>query len=214
MEGLARLHALDTDAVGLGTLGRGTEYLPRQITAWQRMGDQYRTEPFGQADAVRDRLLADAPEQEHITLVHGDYRLDNTLIGDDGSLNAILDWELCTRGDPYVDLAVCLYYWTEAGDPLHPFRDPPTVMDGFMRREDLLVAYVAAGGRRPPRLGYYLGYAAWRLALVLEGVLGRFVSGAYGDSDPAEEERLARTVKALIAHAHALLDAAEYDRGR
>lgn len=214
MEGLAQLHAVDTDAVGLGTFGRGTEYLPRQIAAWQRMGDQYRNEPFPEADAIRDRLLADAPEQEHITLVHGDYRLDNILIGDDGSLHAILDWELCTRGDPYVDLAVCLYYWTVAPDPVHPFLHPPTVLDGFMSREELLAAYVAAGGRTPARLSYYLGYAAWRLALVLEGVLGRFASGAYGVSDPVEEERLARAVKLLIAHARELLDAEVGGNGR
>jgi aminoglycoside phosphotransferase (APT) family kinase protein len=214
MEGLARLHAVAPEAVGLGSFGRGTEYLQRQIGAWQRMGDQYRTEPFPAADAIRDRLLADAPEQEHVTLVHGDYRLDNILIGDDGSLAAILDWELCTRGDPYVDLAVCLYYWTEPTDPLHPFPDPPTVMDAFLTREQLLAEYVAAGGRRPARLGYYLGYAAWRLALVLEGVLGRFASGAYGESDPQEEQRLQRVVKLLVAHAGELLDAEGGDGGR
>jgi aminoglycoside phosphotransferase (APT) family kinase protein len=214
MEGLAELHAADAESIGLGSFGRGSDYLQRQIAAWQRMGDEYRNEPFPEADAVRDRLLADVPVQEYISLVHGDYRLDNILIADDGSLNAILDWELCTRGDPYVDLAVCLYYWTESGDPVHPFLDPPTVLDGFMSRDELLAAYIAAGGRPPARLGYYLGYAAWRLALVLEGVLGRFASGAYGVSDPVEEGRLARTVKLLVAHAHELLDAQEGGGGR
>jgi aminoglycoside phosphotransferase (APT) family kinase protein len=170
------------------------------------MGDQYRTAPFPEADAVRDRLLGTAPPQEHITLVHGDYRLDNVLVNDAGGLNAMLDWELCTRGDPYVDLAVCLYYWTEAADLIHPFADPATVLPGFLTRKDLLVAYVAAGGHPLPRASFYFGYAAWRLSLVLEGVLGRFRDCAYGASDPTEEERLAGVIKHLIAHAGELLD--------
>jgi aminoglycoside phosphotransferase (APT) family kinase protein len=170
------------------------------------MGDQYRNQPFPEADEVRDRLLATAPRQEHVSLVHGDYRLDNVLVAGDGSLNAILDWELCTRGDPSVDLAVCLYYWTEATDLIHPFPDPPTIGRGFLTREELLAAYVAAGGRELPRREYYFAYAAWRLALVLEGVLGRFAAGAYGNPDPAEQNRLSRTVKLLVAHAEELLD--------
>lgn len=206
MKGLARLHRVEPEAVGLGSLGRGTDYLKRQISAWQRMGDQYRNQPFPEADEVRDRLLATAPRQEHVSLVHGDYRLDNVLVAGDGSLNAILDWELCTRGDPSVDLAVCLYYWTEATDLIHPFPDPPTIGRGFLTREELLAAYVAAGGRELPRREYYFAYAAWRLALVLEGVLGRFAAGAYGNPDPAEQNRLSRTVKLLVAHAEELLD--------
>lgn len=205
MRELARLHSLDPAAVGLGSFGRGTDYLNRQITAWQRMGDQYRSEPWPQADRVRDLLLATAPDQEHTSLLHGDYRLDNVLLDRTGAIQAVLDWELCTRGDPFVDVAVCLYYWTDRSDPVQPFAEPPTVEPGFADRSGLLAAYIAAGGRPLPRPNYYLGYAAWRLALVLEGVLGRFRSGAYGSSDPAEERRLAETIRGLVAHAQDLL---------
>jgi aminoglycoside phosphotransferase (APT) family kinase protein len=212
MAGLAALHQIEPDRVGLGQFGRGTEYLQRQVRLWQRMGDQYRTSSFPEADAIRDRLLRTAPTQEHVVLVHGDYRLDNVLVDDAGALNAMLDWELCTRGDPFVDLAVCLYYWTESADLIHPFAHPATVLPSFANREDLLVAYVAAGGRRLPRPDFYFGYAAWRLSLVFEGVLGRFRDGAYGASDVAEEERLAGVIKHLIAHAAELLARDEAQR--
>jgi aminoglycoside phosphotransferase (APT) family kinase protein len=203
---LAALHAIVPESVGLGDFGRGTDYLPRQIALWQRMGDQYRTGPYPEADAARDRLLHAAPPQEHVTLVHGDYRLDNILVDGAGSLQAILDWELCTRGDPFVDLAVCLFYWTDPDDALHPFADPATVLPGFLTREELSREYVRAGGRALPRPDYYMGYAAWRLALVFEGVLGRFRAGAYGESDHAEENRLAGVIKRLIETSHDLLD--------
>ena len=203
---LAALHAVVPESVGLGDFGRGTDYLPRQIALWQRMGDQYRAGPYAEADAARDRLLRAAPQQEHVALVHGDYRLDNILVDRAGSLQAILDWELCTRGDPYVDLAVCLFYWTDPEDVLHPFGNPATVLPGFLTREQVLAEYVQAGGRALPRPDYYMGYAAWRLALVFEGVLGRFRAGAYGASEPAEEERLAGVIKRLIETSHDLLD--------
>lgn len=214
MRELAAFHDLDPAEVGLADLGRGTEYLRRQVALWQRMGDEYRTDPFVEADAARDRLLARAPAQEHIVLVHGDYRLDNVIVDEQGHLEAILDWELCTRGDPYVDLAVCLLYWTDRRDELHPFADPATVLPGFLSREELLAEYVAGGGRPLPRPDFYLAYAAWRLALVFEGVLGRFRSGAYGESDPQEEQRLSEVVKTLINEAHEFLDRDEAHHAR
>lgn len=205
VEGLAALHRVDPAAVGLDQLGRGDDYLTRQILMWQRQAEQHRTEPFPAADAVRDQLLAHVPEQSAVRLVHGDYRLDNVLVDEQGELQAILDWELCTRGDPLVDLAVFLYYWTEADDPVRPFPDPPSLLTGFPRRDDLLDLYASATGCSPDRWNYYLGYAAWRLALVFEGVAGRSASGAYGLPDADEDRRLRTTVRELVGHAEALL---------
>lgn len=202
---LAALHAVDADAVGLGALGRGTDYVPRQIALWQRQAEQHRAAAFAAADAVRDRLLARLPEQREIALVHGDYRLDNAIVGEDGDVRAVLDWELCTRGDPLADLAVFLYYWTEATDPVAPFPDPPTAQPGWPDRSELLASYTAASGRSPERIHWYLAFAAWRLALVFEGVAGRSAAGAYGPPDPAEEQRLAEVVHALVRHSEQLL---------
>lgn len=205
-ETLAALHAVNADEVGLGTLGRGADYLPRQIAVWQRQAEKHRVAAFTEADAVRDRLLVRLPEQREVTLVHGDYRLDNAIIGEDGAVRAVLDWELCTRGDPLADLGVFLYYWTEAADPVAPFPDPPTALPGWPDRAALLACYEAASGRSGARIHWYLAFAAWRLALVFEGVAGRSATGAYGAPDAAEQQRLADVVGALVGHAVHLLD--------
>jgi aminoglycoside phosphotransferase (APT) family kinase protein len=205
-EGLAALHAVDPERVGLGRLGRGTDYLTRQIDLWQRQAEHHRHAAFPQADDVRAQLLAALPAQAETVLVHGDYRLDNALVSPAGELQAVLDWELCTRGDPLADLGVFLYYWTEEDDPVRPFLDPATLLPGFPGRTALLEHYVRASGRPVSRLDYYLAYAAWRLALVFEGVAARSAAGAYGDPDPVEEGRLAEVVQGLVGHAASLLE--------
>ncbi len=204
-EALAALHAVDPEQVGLGRLGRGDDYVARQITMWQWQAEQHRRTNLPEADAVRDQLLATLPVQAETTLVHGDYRLDNTLVTRVGRVQAVLDWELCTRGDPLADLGIFLYYWTEPADPVQPFPDPATLLPGFCERASLLDHYVRASGRDLNRLPYYLAYAAWRLALVLEGVAGRSASGAYGAPDAAEERRLAEVADGLVVHAAELL---------
>jgi aminoglycoside phosphotransferase (APT) family kinase protein len=203
---LAALHSVDPDPVGLGTLGRGAGYLPRQISLWQRHGERYRATASPAADAVRDRLLATLPEQPEVTLIHGDYRLDNAIIGHDGDVRAILDWELCTRGDPLADLAVFLYYWAESSDPVFPFPDPPTAGVGWPGRAALLDEYSMVSGRPVGRISWYLAFAAWRLALAFEGIAGRSASGAYGIPDAAEELRLTEVSRGLISHAGRLLE--------
>ncbi|EKT83411.1 phosphotransferase family protein (plasmid) [Rhodococcus opacus] len=122
--------------------------------------------------------------------------LVDALVDDQGSLQAVLDWELCTRGDPMVDLGVFLYHWTEAHDPVTPFLDPPTILPGFHSRQDLLAHYVRVN----------LAYAAWRSAVDFEGVAGRSAAGAYGPPDAAEEHQLAVVTRGLIAHARDLLE--------
>jgi aminoglycoside phosphotransferase (APT) family kinase protein len=205
-ETLAALHAVDPDAVGLGRLGRGENYLARQIAMWQGQAEQHRVAGFPEADAVRDRLLSALPVQRETTLVHGDYRLDNAIVGDDGEVQAVLDWELCTRGDPLADLGVFLCYWTEAADAVLPFPDPPTSLPGFTDRRGLVEMYERASGRAVERIDYYVAFAAWRLALVFEGVAGRSAAGAYGTPDAAEEQRLADVARGMVRRAGVLLD--------
>jgi len=206
MAGLAALHTVDPTAVGLERLGRGRDYLARQITSWQGQAEHHRTKPFPDADRVRERLLADLPPQDETTLVHGDYKLDNVILSPRGALAAILDWELATRGDPLVDLAVCVYYWTEFSDPVLPFDRPPSLLPGMADRTDLLGYYHQLTGRRLPRQDYYFAYAAWRLAMVLEGVAGRARAGAYGPLDHEEDARLGDVVRKLVHHAADLLE--------
>jgi aminoglycoside phosphotransferase (APT) family kinase protein len=207
-ETLAALHAVDPDAMGLGRLGRGEDYLARQIAMWQRQAEQHRVTQFAEADAVRDRLLAALPPQREISLVHGDYRLDNAILDDNGDVRAVLDWELCTRGDPLADLGVFLCYWTEALDAVMPFPDPPTALSGFPDRRGILQIYERASGRSIERIDYYVAFGAWRLALVFEGVAARSAAGAYGAPDAVEEQRLADVARGMVQRAGVLLDGA------
>jgi aminoglycoside phosphotransferase (APT) family kinase protein len=203
---LATLHSVDPDTVGLGTMGRGVGYLPRQVSLWQRHGERYGVKASAAAATVRDRLLATLPEQREVTMIHGDFRLDNAIVGPDGDVRAILDWELCTRGDPLADLGVFLYYWTESSDPVFPFPDPPTAGVGWPSRAALLDEYSMVSGRTVGRMSWYLAFAAWRLALAFVGIAGRSANGAYANPNAAEERRLTEVSQGLLAHAGRLLD--------
>ena len=179
---LARLHAVDIDEVGLGDLARREDYLARQLHRWRTQLEKGRTRDVSVLDEVHDRLAAAVPEQGPAAIVHGDYRLDNLVLEPStGEVAAVLDWELTTLGDPLADLGLLLVYWVEASDPPIAFPDPPTLVPGFATREELVERYAAAAGRDPSEIGYYVAFGYWKLACILEGVHGRYVSGAYGD---------------------------------
>jgi aminoglycoside phosphotransferase (APT) family kinase protein len=204
VEVLVTLHEVDVDAVGLGQLGRREGYLERQLRRWGRQWEQSRTRDLPVVGEVGARLAADIPPQGPATIVHGDYRLDNVILSPaDGSVRAVLDWELCTLGDPLADVGLLLVYWTEPDDPLAPLRDPPTTLPGFPPRGALADAYAAASGRDLGDLDYYLAFGYWKLAVILEGVHARSVAGAYGSADPARFQGLAEMVDLLAEEAAA-----------
>lgn len=179
---LARLHAVDVDAVGLGDLARREEYLARQLHRWHTQLEQGRTRDVTILDDVHDRLAAAIPDQGPAAIVHGDYRLDNLVVDPStGEVAAVLDWELTTLGDPLADLGLLLVYWVEASDATIALPDPPMLAPGFATRAELLDRYSAATGRDLSDIGYYVAFGYWKLACILEGVHGRYVSGAYGE---------------------------------
>jgi aminoglycoside phosphotransferase (APT) family kinase protein len=104
---LAAIHAVDVDAVGLGDLGRREGYIERQLKRWQGQWEQSKTRELPAIDAVHDRLATAVPEQGPAAIVHGDYRLDNCILDGDGNIGAVLDWELCTLGDPWPTSVSC-----------------------------------------------------------------------------------------------------------
>jgi aminoglycoside phosphotransferase (APT) family kinase protein len=114
-------------------------------------------------------------------VVHGDYRLDNCIVAPDGSrVEAVLDWELCTLGDPLADVGQLLVYWPEAGER-SALGSAATAMPGFATRGELVARYAERTARELPQLGYYVAFAYWKLACILEGVYARYVGGAMGD---------------------------------
>jgi aminoglycoside phosphotransferase (APT) family kinase protein len=189
---LAQLHAVDVDAVGLGDFARRDGYIARQLKRWhtqftQSVDDGQPGPPV--IDRVHELLAASIPEQQGVSIVHGDYRLDNTVLVDAGSVQAILDWEICTLGDPLADLGLLLVYWAEPEDGDQALVGvTPTVLPGFARRSDLLALYSAASGRDVSQISYYRAFGFWKLACILQGVHVRYAGGAAaGDRSGVEQ---------------------------
>jgi aminoglycoside phosphotransferase (APT) family kinase protein len=193
IETLVQLHAVDVDAVGLGDFARRDGYIERQLKRWHTQFTQSTMEDGQPGPAVVDRvhelLAAKIPEQQGVAIVHGDYRLDNTVLDDDGNVLAILDWEICTLGDPLADLGLLLVYWAEPEDRDHALVGvAPTAMQGFARRSDLLEHYARLSGRDVSQISYYRAFGFWKLACILQGVHARYAGGAAaGDRTGADK---------------------------
>ncbi len=183
---LVALHAVDPERVGLGTLGRRDEYIARQLRTWDRQWRATtRTRGVPVVEEVHRRLLRDIPAQQGSGVTHGDYRLDNVLVDDRWRIAAVLDWELCTLGDPLADLGLLLVYWSDPGDEFTALPDAPTAAGGFPRRAELAERYARTSDRDLSDLAYYVAFGYWKLAVVLAGVHARMLTGAYGDASHA-----------------------------
>jgi aminoglycoside phosphotransferase (APT) family kinase protein len=180
---LADLHTVDVDAVGLGDLGRKDGYIERQLKRWygqfqQSCAAQQRTVPL--VDEMHAFLAARVPPQGPATIVHGDYRLDNTMFDDDGHVLAVLDWEICTLGDPLADVGLLMVYWAEPSDSDLALGVSPTTAPGFPGRAELRARYAARTGRDLSSLAFYVAFGYWKLACIVEGVFARYAGGAMG----------------------------------
>lgn len=196
-KGLAQLHQVDPDAIGLGDLGRRDDYIARQLRRWHGQYAKGKARELTVIDEVHDRLVANIPEQLESGIVHGDYRLDNVIVGDHGDIRAVLDWELCTLGDPMADVGLLDVYWTRPDDPVMPLPDAPTLAAGFPERAELLATYAEASGRDLGDLDYYVAFGRWKLAVILEGVYSRYLAGAYGQDAAAFFEPIGGVVAEL-----------------
>ncbi len=201
VETLARIHSVDPDAAGLGDLSRREGYVARQLKRWYAQYQASRDEgggpDIGLLDEIHLLLSTSIPEQGPATVVHGDYRLDNTVVGRDHTIKAVLDWELCTLGDPMADLGALLAYWNEPGEE-SPLGQSATGAEGFPLRAEVADMYADASGRDLSQLDYYYAFAVWKVACILEGVYVRYVAGAMGEAGfdysfyPAAIEGLAK----------------------
>ncbi len=201
---LVRIHDVDVDAVGLGDLGRKEAYVERQLKRWQGQWEKSKTRELPLVDDVHDRLAARIPEQGPATIVHGDYRLDNMILDDSGEVAAVVDWELCTLGDPLADVGLLLVYWSEPGDDFMPLFAPATIAPGFPSRDDVRARYAERSGRNLAEIDFFVALGYWKLAVILEGVYARYSGGQYGKTDDAFEE-FAKIVERLAEAADAAI---------
>jgi aminoglycoside phosphotransferase (APT) family kinase protein len=183
VDALVALHAVDIDAVGLGDLARRDELIRRQLKRWHTQFEASKTRDLPAVDRVHDALAARIPEQRESTVVHGDFRLGNCVVDTHGDIQAVLDWEICTLGDPRADVGYVLATWAEAGDPLRADDHNPTLAAGFTTRAALLDRYAERSGRDVSDIPFFVAFSFWRLACILEGVLARILAGARGDAD-------------------------------
>jgi aminoglycoside phosphotransferase (APT) family kinase protein len=169
---LARLHAVDIDAVGLSDFGRPDGYLERQVRRWRGQLDKSRSRDVPGIDELADRLAAAVPRSRDVAILHGDYRLDNVIVDQRGDIAAVLDWEMSTLGDPLADVGLLLVYW-----------DTPSAMDsvstanGFPGGAEVAHQYATITGRDLAGLDWYIALGFYKLAVVAEGIYFRHSQG-------------------------------------
>jgi aminoglycoside phosphotransferase (APT) family kinase protein len=199
---LVAIHSVDPGAVGLGDLGRTEGYVARQLRRWQGQWEKSKQRDLPLIDDVHARLEARIPDQGPAAIVHGDYRLDNMILTPGGDVAAVVDWELCTLGDPLADVGLLMVYWGQPGDELTPLGEAPTLAAGFPSREEVAARYAERSGRDLSELDFYVALGLWKIAIILEGVYARYTAGQYGKAD-AGVERFAAVVERLAEAADA-----------
>ncbi|WP_210570127.1 phosphotransferase family protein [Streptomyces sp. GESEQ-4] len=179
VDALVALHSVDPDDVGLGDFGRPDGYLERQVRRWRSQWDKVATRTLPDLDALHRRLARALPVSDTPAIVHGDYRLDNTILapGDFGRIAAIVDWEMATLGDPLADLGMLLMYWDPTCEPVLGARHVPTANPGFPSGRELAERYAAGSGRDIADLAFYQALGCFKLAVIAEGIHARFSAG-------------------------------------
>jgi aminoglycoside phosphotransferase (APT) family kinase protein len=202
----AALHTLDVDAVGLGDLAKQRSgYVSRQLARWRRQAEASTTRALPQLAEVHARLArALPPEVARPALAHGDYRFDNVVMDAQQRVIAVLDWELCTIGDPIADFCWSLMYWAAPGEPNTWLQDPPTQAPGFCTRAEVAARYAARTGFELSHLPYYEAFSWWKMACLVEGVAARLKAGASGGMRSGSHEDVQKRAVAYFARAEEL----------
>jgi aminoglycoside phosphotransferase (APT) family kinase protein len=194
---LSALHTVDYDAVGLGEFGRPDGYMARQLSRWSKQWDATRIEGMEFVDQLAADLTAQLPATQRFSVVHGDYRLDNTMLHptEVGRINAVLDWEMSTLGDPLADLGILLVYWIQADDggvrTGGSVVSSVTTLPGFLTRDQVAQGYAARTGLDVSDLPWYLAFGFFKLAVVCAGIVMRARMGAMvGEGFDGFEQRI------------------------
>ena len=198
---LADLHAVDIDAVGLGDLAKREGYVERQVKRWSTQWENSKTRELPAIDEVARLLRERMPEQRGVSIAHGDYRFGNCLTDvEHGRIAAVLDWELCTLGDPLADVGYLGVSWYDGQQGTLRANDP-TPAGGFPTYGQLLERYAARTGRDVSNIDYYVAFSCWRLAVIREGVYARYLHGAMGAQEGVDIESFKVGVDGLAERA-------------
>jgi aminoglycoside phosphotransferase (APT) family kinase protein len=200
---LVELHAVDIEKHGLTSLGKPGGFLERQVRGWSDRWQRAKTEEIASMERLIEWLTRHLPPSPAPTLVHNDFKLDNLMLNssDPGRIEAVLDWEMSTVGDPLVDLGLILCYWAQPSDPggVHPSL---TSQPGWWTKRELVERYAATTGRDLSRISYYEVFAIFKLAVVLQQIYFRYHRGQTRDE---RFRNFDARVRNLIAQATALI---------
>jgi len=184
IDALVELHTVNWSAIGLEGFGKPTGYLERQLRRFTGLWEHNRTRELPEVEAVGAWLAANLPTSPPATIVHGDFRLGNTMFASaaPARLLAIFDWEMATIGDPLADVGYMMIHWTESGDPIGRFNlQSVTTLPGFPTRHELISRYEERSGRSMQALDWYVTLALWKAVVFMEGNYKRAVEGSTDD---------------------------------
>ncbi len=186
LDNLARLHCLDYTAIGLADLGKPQGYLERQVKGWIERYHNSKTHDLPEVERISAWLTERMPVSHETALIHNDYKYDNVVLDldDPTKIVGVLDWEMCTLGDPLTDLGTALAYWTDPQDPeeFQEIRSAPTTMPGTLTRAQLVERYAVATGRDPGDMIFNLTFARFKVAVIIQQIYYRYAQGLTQDA--------------------------------
>ena len=178
LDNLARLHSLDYNAVGLAELGKPQGYLERQVRGWIERYHGSKTHDIPEVETISKWIQQHMPSSSGATLIHNDYKYDNVVLDpiDLTRIIGVLDWEMCTIGDPLTDMASTLAYWVDASDPpeILQTRWGPTTYPGSLTRAQLVQRYAQKTGRDVSEIAFYLVFARFKIAVIVQQIYYRY----------------------------------------
>ena len=179
---LARLHQVDPQSVGLEDLGHPDGFVTRQVVGWARRWEAARTRDVPEMEAAAVILRAGVPLPQAVTILHNDYKQDNTMLSGAGDVVAVFDWDMATRGDPLVDLGTLLAYWTDPEGPTFPvFGDGAVTLAPYLARDEVIAQYGDTTGFDVSGIRFYEGLALYRIAVIIEQIYARYAAGQTSD---------------------------------
>ncbi len=198
IDNLARLHSIDYAAIGLADLGKPQGYLERQVRGWIERYHGSKTHDLPEVEQISFWMRENLPLSNYASLIHNDYKFDNVILdpADLTKIIGVLDWEMCTLGDPLSDLGTALAYWVEAGDSddLQKLRWGPTNYPGSMTRNELVQRYAQTSSRDVSNMVFYVVFARFKVAVIVQQIYYRYHVGLTKDPRFAAMPQVVRTL--------------------
>ena len=187
IKALSEIHNFDVISSELNDLGKHEDYVERQINRWNKQFQSQKVREIKELEIATKLLLDNIPSQQTVGIVHGDYRLDNVRVKDN-QVAAVLDWELCTLGDPLADMGTVIASWNTKQEKDSPFIYSPTLSEGFPTRKDVIELYLNNSDLDLSDIEFYARLSFWKHAMIMEGVYIRYSMGSYGKTNENEIE--------------------------